>query len=111
MLDQSLLKVHTAFFAKVLLINKDGKSAKIQPLNLIQAQGGNPQKQEVLSDVPVLSSVRKFDKDDKPKKIEKGDIVYCLCAERDITEVKKGNFDLPPIGHHELSDAVIIGAV
>lgn len=46
-----------------------------------------------------------------PIPIEKGDIVYCVCADRDITETKEGNFALPSLGHHKLSDAVIIGVV
>ena len=41
--------------------------------------------------------------------MEKDDIVYCLCAERDITEARRGNFSIPPTRHHELSDAIIIG--
>ena len=47
----------------------------------------------------------------EPVMIEKGDIVYCVCADRDITQTKKGNFALPALGHHNLTDAVIIAVV
>lgn len=37
-----------------------------------------------------------------------GDVVLCFCGERDITDTKKGSFALPPFGHHEIKDAVIV---
>lgn len=117
--EQKLLNLHTAFFAKVISVN--GNMAKIQPLNMIKAVGGTAKKQAVLS-VPITQNVRKFTTQKitvngtqitipKIEKIEKGDIVYCLCGERDITETRKGKFSLPQIGHHRMSDAVIIGVV
>ncbi len=117
--EQKLLNLHTAFFAKVISVN--GNTAKIQPLNMIKAVGGTAKKQAVLS-VPIMQNVRKFSTQKitvsgtqitipKIEQIEKGDTVYCLCGERDITETRKGKFALPPIGHHRMSDAVIIGVV
>lgn len=41
--------------------------------------------------------------------IAKGDIVICVCADRDITEAKKGNNSVPSVGHHSMSDSVIVG--
>lgn len=117
--EQKLLNLHTGFFAKVISVN--GNMAKIQPLNMIKAVGGSAKKQAVLS-VPIMQNVRKFSTEKKtingteitlPKivGISKGDTVYCLCGERDITETRKGNFSVPQSGHHRMSDAVIIGVV
>ena len=120
LLEQALLNTHTAFFAKVISVS--GSTAKVQPLNMIKAVGGSPQKQAVLQSVPILQSVRKFTKSNvtvgtqkieiyKPTPISAGDTVYCLCAERDSTETRRGNFSTPTYGHHSLSDAVIVGVV
>lgn len=47
----------------------------------------------------------------EPNMIETGDIVYCVCADRDITQTKKGKTALPSLGHHNLTDAVIVSVV
>lgn len=44
-----------------------------------------------------------------PSMIEAGDLVVCLCADRDITEARRGNNELPPAGHHSISDSIIVG--
>lgn len=43
--------------------------------------------------------------------ISAGDIVICVCCERDITEAKHGNNAVPAIGHHSMSDSVIVGVL
>lgn len=43
--------------------------------------------------------------------IAAGNIVVCVCGERDITEAKKGNNSVPPAGHHSMSDSVIIAVL
>ena len=98
MINNALMQTHTAFCAKVISVS--GKSAKVQPLNMVQAIGRTAKKQAVIEHVPSLEHV---------KDVAKGDTVYCLCAERDITETKNGKFDLPVKGRHMLSSAVIIG--
>lgn len=98
MINNALMVTHTAFCGKVLSVS--GKNAKVQPLNMVKAIGGNPKKQAAISDVPILEHV---------KDVKKGDTVFCMCAERDITETKKGKFDLPVHGRHMLSSAVIVG--
>ena len=119
MIEQKLLNLHTAYFATVIGVS--GNTAKIQPLNMIKATGQSGKKQAVLT-VPILKNVRKFStqtitvKDvtftvPKINMIEAGDIVYCLCSERDITETKKGKFSIPPNGHHRMSDSVIVGVI
>ena len=101
-IEQKLLNLHTAYFATVLSVN--GNSAKIQPLNMIKAAGQSGKKQAVLT-APVLKNVCKLSTQKikindveitipKVDTIAAGDIVYCLCAERDITETKKGKFSI-----------------
>lgn len=124
LIEQKLLNLHTAFFAKVLSVegeDLESKTAKIQPLNMIKAAGQEAKKQAVMT-VPVLRNVQRF-KVQQVKinniqydllqawGIEEGDIVLCLCGERDITETKKGNFAIPTTGHHRISDAVIVGVM
>ncbi len=43
--------------------------------------------------------------------ISAGDIVVCVCADRDITDAKQGKNSVPPVGHHSMSDAIIIGVL
>lgn len=43
--------------------------------------------------------------------LAKGDIVFCVCADRDITEARRGNMAVPSVGHHSQSDAVIVGVL
>lgn len=40
-----------------------------------------------------------------------GDIVICVCCDRDITEARKGNNSVPSIGHHSMSSSVIVGVI
>ena len=40
-----------------------------------------------------------------------GDIVFCVCADRDITEARNGKNSVPSIGHHPISDCVIVGVL
>lgn len=47
----------------------------------------------------------------KKEWIKPGDIAYCVCSDRDISETKKGKSALPKLGHHELKDAVIVGVM
>lgn len=119
LIDQKLLSLHTAYFAKVISV--EGSSAKIQPLNMIKEKGEDAQQQAVLT-VPILQNVKKLSsqtvtingssvKVAKVTDIEKDDIVYVLCAERDITETKRGNIAVPALGHHRMSDSVIVGVI
>lgn len=98
LINNALMQTHTAFCGKVISVS--GSTAKVQPLNMIKAKGGNAQKQAVIPSVPILKHVGA---------VAVGDTVFCVCAERDITETRKGKFDLPVQGRHMLSDAVIVG--
>lgn len=99
-IDNKLLSLHTAYLAKVLSVK--GKTAKIQPLGLTKETGEKAMKQSVLTAVPFTKQV---------KDLAKGDIVVVICCERNITEAKKGKNVLPPSGHHNMSDSVIIGVL
>lgn len=107
LINNALMQTHTAFCAKVLEVS--GGYAKVQPLNMIKAKGGNPQKQAVITKVPILQPTYVPNTVTWSCNIKKGDTVYCVCAERDITETRKGKFALPAQGRHMLSDAVIVG--
>ena len=100
MINNKLLNLHTAYLAKVISLNES--TAKIQPLGMTKAYGGKAQAQSVLSNVPILKHITE---------ISAGDVVLCVCCERDITEAKKGNNSTPAIGHHSMSDSVIVGVL
>lgn len=98
MINNALMQTHTAFCGKVISVS--GRTAKVQPLNMVKAVGGSAKKQAVIPDVPILQHVGT---------VYKGDTVFCMCAERDISETRKGNFAIPVLGRHMLSSAVIVG--
>lgn len=124
MINNALMQTHTAFCAKVISVS--GNMAKVQPLNMVKAIGGKAQKQAVITNVPILQPTYKVEvtytdrayqatyTDQKAtvkyiNDIKAGDTVYCVCAERDITDTRKGKFALPVRGRHMISDAVIVG--
>ncbi len=43
--------------------------------------------------------------------LKAGDIVFCVCADRDITEARNGKNTTPSIGHHSISDCIIVGVI
>lgn len=106
LIEQKLLNLHTAFVAKVISVVIDTKTGevirKIQPLNMIKMYGEKEREQSVIENVPILKHVGE---------VKKGDLVFCVCAERNITEAKKGKMTCPPIGRHSINDAVIIGVI
>lgn len=126
-IDERLKYLHVAFLAKVLSI--DGNKAKIQPLGLIKPYDGNSQKQAVLTKVHIAESARyKFKRKTikyltniagstaeqeiaVPEPIEVGDIVMCVCCDRNIDAALKGQNALPPAGHHRKSDCVIVAII
>lgn len=124
MINNALMNTHTAFCGKVISVS--GDFAKVQPLNMVKAIGGTAQKQAVLPKVPILkptyvAEVTYTDRTEEQthnnqkakvtlvNNIKAGDTVFCVCAERDITETRKGKFDTPVQGRHDLSNAVIVG--
>ena len=125
MIEEKLLYLHTAFIGKVTKVYFDEDSgwrpykADVQPLNMTTLVNGKTVKPAIIKDVPILDNAKyKFsvsmEEDDGTSgitgvRMQKGAIVFCLCAERDITEAKKGKMAAPPIGHHQQKDCIIIG--
>ena len=114
MIEEKLLNLHTAFIAKVVSV-QSARKCSVQPLDKIKAYGKTAQTQAVVTNVPVLSHVRHYSTDDdghlKLSSIKKGDIVLCVCAERDISSSVKGHSTTPPVGHHAIKDAVVVGII
>ena len=103
--------LHVAFIARVLTVS--GKRAKIQPLGLTREYGGTAKAQAPLGKVPIAESAKyKFtsDKDGKAvvSPIEKGDLVLCVCCDRNIDAALRGENSLPPAGYHSKSDCIIV---
>lgn len=139
MIDEKLMNMSTAFVGKVLEYDKEKCTASIQPLTMVKQYGKSAEKPSMLSKVPVISSARyKFEMEIdggveeftvtrggdnclkssdvtkfkvKYKPIEAGDTVICVCCDRDITDTKKGNMATPPVGHHSMSDSLVVGII
>lgn len=137
MMENKMSGIHTAYLAKVLSVS--GDTAKIQPLGLYQNSDGTTRKQSVLTKVPICQHVRHFSlvKEELSVKVSEGsasisprehptgdnvghikieplragDIVVCVCCERNISEAKRGVNALPPAGRFSMSDSVIIGVL
>lgn len=132
MIEESLLNLHTAFIAKVISVQSASKCS-VQPLDKFKAYGQKAQAHAVITNVPVLSHVRHYETYSQSlsisdtysgggsvtpsthgghlsvSPIRKGDIVLCVCAERDISSSVKGMSTTPPVGHHQIKDAIVVG--
>lgn len=132
-LSEALLNMHTAFIGKVVSVS--GNLATVQPLNMMKQMGGDAKKRSVISDVPILHHVGHWRIYDQSLDVRDsysgggsispsshgghvsftpvgaGDIVFCICADRDISQTRKGKFATPALGHHEISNAVIVGLI
>lgn len=115
--DEKAKNLHCAFIAQILSVN--GNKAKIQPLGLTKQYGGTAQKQAVIEGVHISrSALYKFTTtsiDNKivavPEKISAGDVVLCVCCDRNIEAALKGKNELPPVGCHNKSDCVIVSII
>ncbi len=136
--EQALLNVHTGFYGEVLSVKGftakiqplqmykavDGEPKKHDVIENVPIMH-NVRKwgkhtitfvDEDTTDGDSNKSVTAQDKSHshsfdvyEPNMIEKGDIVFCMCADRDISDTKKGKQALPVLGHHSLSNAVVVG--
>lgn len=117
-IEKKLRDLHCGYIGRV--ISTDGDTATVQPLGLIKEYGGSAKAQAVVSNVPVACKYKfsaKAITDGNgnrvtvavPSKIASGDLVACLCADRDITEARRGRNELPPAGRHNISDSIIVG--
>lgn len=123
LIEKKLMDLHCGYIGRVIWT--DGITAKVQPLGLIKRAGSAETKaQAVVSDVPVACRYKLAEKTisytDKngsvakqkvavPKLIAKGDLVACLCADRNIAAARRGENELPPAGRHSISDSIIVG--
>lgn len=119
MIDKRLKDLHCGYIGKV--VSTDGDTATVQPLGLIKEYGSTTTKaQAVVENVPVACKYKLSAKNIKdgdgntvtvavPVEIAKGDLVACLCADRDINEARRGKNELPPEGAHSISDSIIVG--
>lgn len=110
--NKKMLDLHTAFLGKVISVS--GDSAKVQPLGMTKEIGGAAKPFAPVSSVPITQQARYKLKVSgeavvSASPIESGDVVICVCCDRDITAAKQGKSVLPPAGHHTMSDCVIVG--
>lgn len=123
-IEKKLLDLHCAYIGKVTWT--DGETATVQPLGKIKESGSTSTKtQAVVSNVPVACKYKFTAKKITyltsisgstggttvavPDEISKGDLVICVCGDRDITDARRGKNTAPPTGHHSISDSVIVG--
>lgn len=123
-IEKKLMDLHCAYIGRV--ISTDGETAKVQPLGLIRKYGDTSARaQAVVDNVPVACRYKfkekkitylintdgatRTQKIVEPTEIEAGDLVVCLCADRDISSARRGQNELPPAGRHSISDSIIVG--
>jgi hypothetical protein len=114
--EEKLLNLHTAFIGKVVSVQSESVCS-VQPIDKIKAYGQTAKQQAVITKVPILNHVRHYSLQTKEEHsghlsvspLRAGDIVLCVCAERDITSSARGISTTPPSGHHQIKDAVVVG--
>lgn len=117
-IQSEILNIRTAFVAKVIRTGEN--TADIQPLQMFRQTDGTYEKNPILLGVPVLQHVCKFKeeiitdsqggmhKQFKVIPVEVGDVVFGVCADRDLGYTTEGRFDKPTRSHN-INDAVIVG--
>lgn len=101
LVEEKLLNLHTAFIGKVVSV-QSAYLCTVQPLDKTKAYGKTAKQYAVITRVPVLRHVGA---------VHAGDIVLCVCAERDISSAVKGQSTTPPVGHHQIKDAIVVGVI
>lgn len=119
--EKKLYDLHTAYLATV--ISSKGATATVQPLGKTKQYGANATAKSPIPNIPVLQSARYRVKkqsisiDGKKhdlavlEPLKAGDIVLCVCCERDISQAKKGVNSTPAAGHHSMSDSIVVGII
>lgn len=125
LISEQLLNMHVAYIAKIL--NTSNGKAKIQPLGKFKQYGHAAQAYAPIDKVPIANSakykigketityVENKDADSVAKEIatlepiSKGDIVLCVCCDRNIAAALNGENATPPSGSsHNMSNSVIV---
>ena len=117
MLEENNKNLNVAFLATILSVS--GKKAKIQPLGLTKGYGTEARKQAPITKVHIANSARytlgtktiEGEEVVVATPIKKGDIVLCVCCDRNIDAALKGENSLPPVGCHNKSDCVIVAII
>ncbi len=126
-IEEKLLNMHTAFIGKIVSVQGE-TMCTVRPLDKIKAYGHEAKAQGVITRVPILNHVRHYKLQKQSLSasegsispashgghlvvtpLKAGDIVLCLCAERDISSSVKGISTTPPVGHHQIKDAIVVG--
>lgn len=121
--EKKLMDLHCGYIGKVISTN--GVTAKVQPLGKIKDTSGRIKKQAPISDVPVACRYKIRAKTIShltstngtketltiavPVEIKAGDLVACLCSDRNIDDARRGIDSVPPAGRHSISDSIIVG--
>lgn len=113
-MNKRLMSIHVAYLAKVISFN--GSKATIQPLQ---------KDTSVIPNVPVTQNSR-YKLSEKTitiestsfvnlvkKPLQAGDIVICVCCERNISTALKGKMpsSSEPNTSHSLSNSVVVGII
>lgn len=102
LVEQKLLTTHTCYLGTVTRV--DGNFADVQPLSLTKAVSDTSgTKQALIPNVPICQHTLEY--------VDVGSIVVCACMERDISQTRHGQFALPSLRRHSLSDSIIIGCL
>lgn len=117
MLEENNKNLNVAFLATILSVS--GNKAKIQPLGLTKSYGTAARKQAVITKVHIANSARyristksiEGETVAAAVPIKKGDVVLCVCCDRNIDAALKGENALPPVGCHNKSDCVIVAII
>ena len=136
MMEEKLLNLHTGFIGKIVSMNGADRCS-VQPLDKIKAYGKEAKSQAMITNVPVANHVRRYslvqqglsvqdtftgggtitpsshpEADNvghlKVEPLQSGDLVFCVCAERDITASSNGQSVTPPVGRHQIANAVVV---
>ena len=135
MLAQQSMETNVAFIGKVVFVTPDLGAAEIQPLGLLQQQNEAARPQANVGGVPIIESAKykirastlryvsgvsgggstsartEYSEIEilTREAIAAGDLVICVCCDRDIRQALKGVNALPEPGSHSINSAVIVG--
>lgn len=105
--NRAMTGVHVAIPCRVVTFDETTCRADVQPL--VKTGDDMP---AVIQSVPALGRKRKFGPDIEVEKpfYEKGDVVYVVCADREIKNTLRGQVAAPDSTRvHDINDAVIVG--
>ncbi|MBP2002564.1 hypothetical protein J2Z69_003650 [Paenibacillus shirakamiensis] len=107
-LDDRITALRVGLPCKVIAFDTDSATADIQPLT--RTSKTDP---AMLHSVPVLSQryhVHGGDPQVYTPVLYPGDVVFAVCADRELQNVKSGNVASPDTNRsHSVNDAVIVG--